>query len=258
MTVFMPASISETKLIVSLKLCELRRPMSRLIAALAVTFALLPVAAAHAPYLVPSEPTNATPHPTLTVVFSDTLKPDAKIPPTTWTKLDGLTLSATGADGTVTPLVLTPGEHCRRSPLPADARVVRGSVVYGVFQKGDEPAGLLTYYPKAVLGPIATESAVESEGVDIAPVRTGDQLRFRVTDNGKPVSQLEVTLFTEATGQSQKLMTDESGRTPKVTANGRVAITARIETAAAGGYAGRKFTKWVRVATLVVGQASGQ
>lgn len=227
--------------------------MSRLFATLVATLALALPSAAHAPYLVPGGPDSAAPHPTLTVVFSDSLKPDARIQPATWAKLDGLTLSATGADGNVTPLVLAQGEHCRTSPLPADTRVVRGSVVYGIFQKGDEPAGLLIYYPKAVLGPLSAEPAVVVEGVDITPIRVGDTLRFRVTENGKPAAKLEVTLFSEATGQSQKLTTDEAGLTPAVAVSGRVAATARVEKTESGDYQGQKFTKRVRVATLVVG-----
>lgn len=228
--------------------------MSRLFATLAAAFALALPARAHAPYLVPAGPGDAAPHPTLTVLFSDSLKPDARVMPATWAKLDGLTLSATGADGGVTPLVLTPGEHCRTSPLPSDARTVRGSVVYGVFQKGDAPAGLLIYYPKAVLGPLAAEPAVVAEGVDIAPIAAGEKLRFRVTDGGKSVGKLEVALFTEATGESQKLTTDEAGLTPAVAVRGRVAATARVESAGAGEYQGQAFAKRVRVATLVVGK----
>ena len=230
--------------------------MSRVFFAAWLICAIATTAAAHAPYLIPVEPgpDSATPHPKLLVVFSDSLKPDSRVKPEIWARIDGLALSATEANGTVTPLALSPGEHSRTCPLSAETRVVSGRAVYGITQKGDAPAMLVTYYPKAVRGPLPAEPALVPEGIDLAPIPAGDELRFRVTNNGKPVAGLKVSVIGGAADTPRELTTDAKGLTPGVPAAGRYGVVARVEMAVAGEHGGKPFAKRADVATLVVGK----
>ena len=104
-----------------------------LLAAVAVAFAAA-TGFAHMVMVVPAKDGKA-----VTVVFSDNLEPDENVP---IEKIAGLKLHAV-AGGKVTAVEHKTDKHALTAALPADAKVVFGSVTYGAVREGQaEPAGV--------------------------------------------------------------------------------------------------------------------
>ncbi|MGL6095526.1 MAG: DUF4198 domain-containing protein [Fimbriiglobus sp.] len=221
--------------------------MRRMMTALFLGLSAAAAAHAHAVYVVPTADGQ------IVVVFSDDLKPDARIKDATWRKLDGLTLTAKSADGTATPVKLEKGEHSLKATVPAGTRVVVGAVDYGVSTKGTKPA-LLKFYPKAVLGEL-TAGGKSAAGLDIVPSVEAGKVRFQVLAAGKPVAGAKVSvMLPEKKGDAEKAdaTTDETGQTPAFEGTGRFAVTVRHVEPTAGERNGEKYEQVTHVATLVV------
>ena len=230
--------------------------MPRLLA-LATLLAAATLASAHAPLIVPQAPKPGGEVP-FTVVFSDSLEPDANIKSATWKKLETLKLTAKSADGKSMPVAWAKGEHKLTGTAPAGTTEVSGSVVYGTFAKGDNPVTLLKYYPKALVGPLPSAlPPTAGEGFDLAAVSTPDGVRFRVTNAGKPLGGVTVTLDREGADKGDELTTDDAGMTKPVaglTAGTRFHAVARHTLATSGEHAGAKYEKVTLVGTLVGGK----
>ena len=220
--------------------------MRKLIGVLCVGL-LASAANAHFVFLVPDPAAG-----TVTLVFSDSLEPDAKLKAESFAPVAAAKLTARAADGTETPVTGTRDGNSLKLKLPAGTTAVYGTAVFGVFQKGTAPAQHITYFPKAVVGPLPADVKPVGAPVEIVPVAEGGKVRFRVLADGKPAAKVEVSVKAGEKAEANKLTTDEAGLTPAVEGSGRFAVYARVVADAAGEHNGKKYEKAARYATLVV------
>ncbi len=201
-------------------------------------------ASAHFVYVVPAADGKSA-----KVVFSDSLDPDDGVP---LAKLNGLTLTAVGADGTVSPVATTPGEAFLAASFPVPPRLVAGTLVYGLAGKGPKPA-LLVYHPKAVFGkaaPAALTLGATAE-LEAVPEWTPGGVRFRLLAKGKPVAGADGSVL-RPDGDKEAVTTDADGYTKPFAASGRYGVWLRHTTPTAGEHAGKKYDEVKRYATLVL------
>ena len=121
--------------------------MRRMICALAVG---LVAAAAAAGHRTVRRPDGGDPGKVI-VVFGHGVTPDKNVKAETWKKLEGLKLSARGADGKATDVKWEKAEHCFKAAAPAGSRVVFGQADAGVTTRAGGKPTLVRYYPKAVM-----------------------------------------------------------------------------------------------------------
>ncbi|MGL6094637.1 MAG: hypothetical protein ACRC7O_02395, partial [Fimbriiglobus sp.] len=218
--------------------------MKRLLfAALAAVLAATAVRA-HFVFVVPATTGDA-----VTVVFSDSLEPDENVP---IAKIAALKLTARDAAGKETPVELVTEKHALAGKLAgAGPRVVTGTVAYGVMTKGGAKPYLLTYHPKAVVGPINGKPIVVSAPLEVVPVPLGGRVAFQVLAAGKPVADAEVSVTTPD-GKKEKVKTDTDGNTVGFAGAGRFAVFAKHTEPKAGEHDGKKYEEVRHYATLVV------
>jgi uncharacterized GH25 family protein len=186
-----------------------------------------------------------------TVVFSEDLQPDegvsvAKVAPLKLTARD----AATGKES---PVELRAGEHALAAAVPgAGARVVYGSVTFGVMQRGKTPAYLLVYHPKALVGAVPADRAAVGAKLpaELIPLAAGGKVRFQLVAAGKPVAAAQVTVI-KPDGSRVKLPTGADGRTEAVEGSGRWAAWVRYTEPKAGEHDGKKYGEVRHYATLV-------
>ena len=212
-----------------------------LLSAALLAFAAL-TATAHMVMVVPAKDAKA-----VTVVFSDDLEPDENVP---IEKIAGLKLHAV-AGGKATAVEHKTDKHSLTATLPADAKVVFGTVTYGLFGKGEKPA-LLVYHPKAVLGGVTGKDATAGEKAvaEIVPVADGGKVKFQFLVGGKPTADAEGSV-TLPDGKKEKLKTDKDGFTAAFDAAGRYAASLKHLETTAGEYDGKKYEQVTHYATLV-------
>lgn len=211
-----------------------------LLAAVAVAFAAA-TGFAHMVMAVPAKDGKA-----VTVVFSDSLEPDENVP---IEKIAGLKLHAV-AGGKVTAVEHKADKHALTAALPADAKVVFGSVTYGLYGK-DKPS-LLVYHPKAVLGGATGKEATAGEKAvaELVPVADGGKVKFQFLVGGKPAADAEASV-TLPDGKKEKVKTDKDGFTPAFEAAGRYAVSVKHVEMKAGEVDGKKYDQVTHYATLV-------
>jgi uncharacterized GH25 family protein len=221
--------------------------MRRMPFAFAAVLVVTAAATAHMIYIVPdkAERTKAV------VIFSDSLEPDTNVKPESFDKVDAGRLFAHGPDFKKMPLQHTRDGHTLKVALPAGVTVVYGEVAYGVSQRGTDKARLLTYYPKAIVGPIPPDGGQTGAAVELVPVIEGSKVRFKALAKGKPLAKAEVSV-TAAGKEAVKLTTDDAGLTPATEGSGRYAASVRHTTETPGEAAGKKYDVVADYATLVV------
>jgi uncharacterized GH25 family protein len=186
-----------------------------------------------------------------TVVFSEDLQPDEGV---TIARVAALKLTARdAATGKETPVELRAGEHALTGNLPgAGARVVYGSVTFGVTQRGKTPPYLLVYHPKALVGPVPAGRAVVGAKLpaELIPLADGGKVRFQLLAAGKPVAAAQVTVI-KPDGSRVKVPTGVDGRTEPIEGSGRWAAWVRYTEPKAGERDGKKYEEVRHYATLV-------
>jgi len=218
-----------------------------LVRSLLVLAVAVPAASAHFPYIVPEGPNKAR------VVFSDTLKADDKVPVD---RLANLKLRlVTGDKAEDAPKTLDKKANVYRVDVPGEAaRVVAGTLDYGVLQRGDAKPFLLKYHPKAVFGAWdnTTAAAGKTVPLEVTPVADGGKVRFVVTLNGKPVAKAEVSVMVPGEEKPKAVVTDEAGATESFDKAGPYGVQAKHAEAAGGEVDGKKYAEVRHYATLVV------
>jgi len=228
----------------------------RLALAAAVTSACLAASTkAHTTFILPEVADDAPPR--VRLIFSETL--EAEDGRAAKEKLPLVKLHTRTATGEVTDLAHEEAEASRLATLPdAGPRVVFGLLAYGTYVsfRADPPMTyLLSYYPKAVIGPWTEESAVrlgESQPVELVPVLQLDgSVMFRFEVEGSPTPGIDVTVRTPD-GESRKVKTDDAGLTPAFGEPGRYGVTGfhRIDTP--GEHEGEPYDALMRGASLVI------
>lgn len=222
--------------------------MIRLLGSLFLALAAVAVAQAHALYLVPGTGEKVL------VVFGDQLAPDDTTKDATWKRFEGLKLSARDGAGKVTAVTFTKEKDHLLATVPAGTRVVFGQVDSGLYAKGDAPAKLVKYYPKAILGAVPADGGAlgDKAELDIVPKVEAGKVRFQVLARGKPVAGVEVAVMEPGKKGDAHETTDEKGWTKAFDASGRYGVTCRKVEAKAGERDGKKYDGISHTATLVV------
>jgi hypothetical protein len=219
---------------------------------LVLTFSLLAGrASAHFPFVLPEADGSKA-----TVVLSETLAVDESVK--TDRLAGGLKLSLRDAAGQDAPLAATTAAHSMTVPLTGSGtRTVHGVADFGVRQRGDSPAYLLVYYPKAILGDAFDAKTVVGKGVpiELIPAKTEKGIRFRLVADGKPFAGQEVKIIHPDAGQSTQ-KTDADGYTESFAQPGRYGAWARHWVDAAGKRGEQAYTQERRYATLVAEHAA--
>src|SRR5688500_9982683 len=168
-------------------------------------------AVAHFPFIVADErQTQAS------LVLSESLAIDTDV--TTERLAAGTKLSLRDAAGKNAPLTLGAGDHAMTFALSGSGtRVIHGASDFGVRQRGEGPAYLLVYYPKAILGdPFDPRIVVGGDvPVELVPARADGGIRFQLLIGGKPAPEREVKIIHPDGAQSTQ-KTDAQGLTEKL------------------------------------------
>ena len=120
-------------------------------------------------------------------------------------------------------------------------------------KRGDAKPYLLAYHPKAVLGAVAADKLALGEKVlpvEIVPVVSGSDVKFRFLAAGKPVADAEVTVI-KPDGSKAKSKTGKDGLTEAFPAKGRYGAWAKDVVAEPGELGGKKYDEVRHYATLV-------
>jgi uncharacterized GH25 family protein len=219
--------------------------VTRFLLSAALLAVAVATASAHFVYVVPAKDAKS-----VTVVFSDDLEPAEGVPVE---KIAALKLTAI-AGGKETPVEHKADKHALTAALPADAKVVYGSVTYGLYGK-DKPA-LLIYHPKAVLGGATGKDATAGGKAvaEVVPAADGGKVKFQFLVGGKPAADAEGSV-TLPDGKKEKVKTDKDGFTAAFDAAGRYAVYLKHTEAKAGEHDGKKYEQVTHYATLVADKA---
>jgi uncharacterized GH25 family protein len=218
--------------------------MRKVLCALACALLMAAAAEAHFVFVVPSKDAAVT------VVFSEELEADEGVD---IGKVAGLKLTCRDAAGKDVPVTLKTDKHSLTAALPGSgARVVFGSVPYGVMQKGDAKPFLLVYHPKALVGPVAAEKSAVGDKLpaELIPVVEAGKVRFKLVAAGKPVADAEVTVL-KPDGSKAKVKAGRDGLTDAVEGSGRFGAWVRYTEPKAGEHSGKKYDEVRHYATLV-------
>ncbi|WP_020468230.1 DUF4198 domain-containing protein [Zavarzinella formosa] len=208
----------------------------------------IPAASAHFAYVVPEGPNKGR------VVFSDNLKADEKV---TVERLANLKLQLV-TDGKAEDIAMTLDKKANlyRIEVPGgNARVVAGSINYGVLQRGDAKPFLLKYYPKAIFGDWSNGAGVmagKAVPLEISPVKDGAKIRFLVTHKGQPLAKAEVSVLIPGEEKAKTVATDETGHTEFFEKAGQYGAQTKHAEATVGEVDGKKYDEERLYATLVV------
>ncbi|MFO0799801.1 MAG: DUF4198 domain-containing protein [Gemmataceae bacterium] len=185
------------------------------------------------------------------LVFGHDAAPDPDLFPT---RAEKTNLTARDGAGKETKLTVEKGAgNFFRAKLPAGPVVVYGTTEAGVTQRGDAPPMLSWYYPKVIVGDPFAANLGGAKALDVAPVRDGEKVRFRVVADGKAVADAEVTVGLSGKGEekAETVKTDAAGLTPAFAGQGRFVVAARQVEAKGGDFGGKSYASVRHTATLV-------
>ncbi|MFO0938310.1 MAG: DUF4198 domain-containing protein [Gemmataceae bacterium] len=219
--------------------------MLRYLLSFSVILAVAVTASAHFVYIVPAKGFK-----TIQVVMSETLAPDEAV---TVDKVDPIQLHMITADGKTSSIKHSKTAHALNAEVPADVRLIYGSVAYDVMQKGTAKPYLLAYHPKAILANCDPKTARLGDTcpAEIVAEGTADQIQFVVLSHGKPVADAEVNLLLPD-GSKDKATTDKNGRTKAYSASGRFGLWTKVMVNKPGEQNGKKYDEARHYATLVI------
>jgi uncharacterized GH25 family protein len=213
--------------------------------------ALLTVAAlsaeAHFVFVVPDpkDPAKAI------VVLSEDLSVDEEV---TMDRIAGLKLQVRDEAGKLAEASFETAKHNLNATIPGNgARVLFGSIAYGVMQKGDAKPYLLTYHPKAIVGTIPSDGGKLDNllPAELIPVASSGKVKFQLLGLGKPVADGDATVILPD-GKKEKTKTDKHGFTREFDGAGRYGVWARYTEAKGGEHQGKKYEEVRYYPTLVV------
>jgi len=186
------------------------------------------------------------------VIMSEDLEPDPEV---SIDIIAGARLSLMPAGGKPEPVKLeqkTDGAFLIDLPGKG-TRIVFGSAMLGVRQKGDAKAYLLAYYPKTIVGdpfdPAATLG--DKAAVELIPVNDKGKLRLKFVAGGKPYAGAEITVMMPD-GSVKKPVTDKDGLTDAYDAKGRFGAWTKAVENKSGELDGKKYQESRSYAMLVI------
>lgn len=185
------------------------------------------------------------------VILSEDLQPDDRVPIAI---IGGTKLTCTDSQGHEATLKLDKSEHVYTVRLESSQpRVIHGVCELGVVKRGEAKPGILTYYPKTILGdPFGPKTRLgDATPMELVPVGQAGEMKLLFVLGGKPVPDAEVDVIAPD-GTDQKVMTDKAGETPAFAALGRYGAWARHVEPAAGELDGKHYDEIRQYATLVI------
>jgi hypothetical protein len=219
--------------------------MLRFLLPLVGLLALSGVSQGHFLWLIPGEKPN-----TVKLVFSDKLAPDVDnaqlIDKVKQSKLFVHDPGAKHVD-----LKLEKDTAAWLAAHPDKTHVVRGSCVYGVFQRGDSPAQLLNYYCILKRGELTDSGCFHCQPFQVREEKPGV---FLVEFEGDPAVDSEVVLVGSEGFKELKGKTDKEGRVTFDLANapkGLYGLRARHIVKEPGELDGKKYAQVANYVTLV-------
>jgi hypothetical protein len=184
------------------------------------------------------------------VIFSDDLKPDARIKEETWKKVGtpNLTLVKNGVATVVTTKM---GEAALTMEAKDPFDMLAGRTDYGISKHGNKPKHL-TFLYKHTSG-VSGEAAYLGKlcELDIIPVVADGKIKFQVKAKGEVVAKSELSIIVPGKDEKVKAVTDEKGFTQEFDAKGLYGVTARTTETKSGEHKGEKYEEVGFVATLV-------
>ena len=184
------------------------------------------------------------------VIFSDDLKPDAKIKEETWKKVGTPTILARTGSKSIT-LNTKMGEAALTVESKDKFEVLAGSTDYGISKHGDKPKHL-TFLYKYVNGVSGDEADLGKLcELDVTPIVADGKMKFQVKSLGAVMANSELSITVPGKDEKVKVTTDEKGFTKEFDAKGTYGVTAKKTIAKGGEYKGEKFEETGFTATLV-------
>ena len=214
---------------------------------LVLLLALAPSAMAHFLFVVPQANGSKA-----KIIFSESLEPDdgVDVKPLAGAALSVRAVNAAKEER----LSLVESEHAYDAVLPGGGtRIVRGSFVYGVQQRGTSPTFLLKYHPKTIVGDPFDGRTVLGDAALVEIIARGapGAVRFQVLARGKPLAGAEVTVIPPA-GREEKAVTNKEGLTRAFDLPGRYGTWTRYFEDTPGEHSGTKYEQVRHYPTLVV------
>ena len=138
-------------------------------------------------------------------------------------------------------IAMKPGKGALEGTVAADAKLVSGSIVYGVLDRGTEGPFLLKYYAK---GARSVADAKEIVGLPVEAVAeiVDGKVVFTVLLDGKPVKGAEV--FATLPGEKEEVdaFSDDAGKASfAVKGSGWVGVRAMVRGEAKGELEGKAY-----------------
>jgi uncharacterized GH25 family protein len=213
--------------------------------ALLSLFVVTTLAQAHFLWLIPGDKPG-----TVKLVFSDKLAPDTDNPEL----IDKVKQTALYVHDPATKhvdLTMEKGTAAFVSTFPEKAHVIRGKCVYGIFQRGNNPASLLKYYAIYKNGDLKDSACFHCMPLQAREESAG---KFLIEYESDAVVESEVVLvgpdgFTEQKGKTDKegYVTFDLKNAPK----GLYGLRAKHVAKEAGEHQGKKYENVTSYVTLV-------
>ncbi|HQR44220.1 MAG TPA: hypothetical protein PLX97_16100 [Gemmatales bacterium] len=200
---------------------------------------------AHFIWLIPGDKPN-----TVKLVFSDKLAPDTGNPELI-EKIKQTGLYVHDPATKHVDLSMEKGDAAFIAAFPEKSHVIRGKCVYGVFQRGNNPASLLKYYAIYKKGDLKDSACFHCQPLQAREESAG---KFLVEYENDPAVDSEVVLvgpegFKEMTGKTDKdgYVTFDLKNAPK----GLYGLRAKHVVKEAGEHQGKKYENVTNYVTLV-------
>jgi uncharacterized GH25 family protein len=208
-------------------------------------FVLAGLSQAHFVWLIPGDKPN-----TVKLVFSDKLGADVDNPDLV-SKVKHAKVYVHDPESKHTDLKLEKDAAALVGTCPDKAQVVRGSCVYGVFQRGDSPPQLLNYYCILKRGALTDAGCFHCQPFQVREEKPGV---FLVQYEGDAVADSEVILVGPKESAEMKGKTDKEGRVTfdmNSAPKGLYGLRAKHVVKESGEHEGKKYQQITNYVTLV-------
>lgn len=200
---------------------------------------------AHFIWLIPGDKPN-----TVKLVFSDKLGPDLENAALI-DKIKQTGLYVHDPKSSHVDLTMEKGDAAFVASFPEKANVIRGKCVYGVFQRGNNPASLLNYYAIYKKGELKDSACFHCQPLQAREETPG---KFIVEYENDPVVDGEVVLVGPEGFKELKGKTDKEGYVSfdlKNAPKGLYGLRAKHVVKEAGEHQGKKYENITNYVTLV-------
>ena len=155
-------------------------------------------------------------------------------------------MAVTLSDGA--PIAFSPGEKARIATVPEDAPLLKGSLNYGLMNRGGEY--LLVYHAKAVRSVESAGKAADLPVEVLAQVKDGTLL-VTVLANGKPAEGAELVVNLPTVKKQAKATTNAEGQASfPIVPGGWVGVRAKVQESKEGTFGDKPYKEVRSYSTL--------